>query len=385
MAEKLVKRNNYLLVMEYLEYLKDKGRNPKSITRYWFLLKHLLLFAMDVPFPKIYRIKPGLNAYVTGLELSAESRKAITNHSRSFLRWCKNYHAEEFATLPQVWIEDLTPVAVTAGSKVKPVTEDEILRIARLKPHESDLALQRDQAAACLLFLSGIRGGSFVSLPIHAVVLNVDRPHILEYPELGVQTKNKKRAKTYLYHITELLKVVTKWDRFVRINCEETSPWYMPISQHWGMQALDNTHILGANRGVTLNHRLRILWNMLSLPHKSPHKFRHGAALYGLRRCTVMEDYHLLSRNLMHHDLTITDQLYINFEDRERGEAIERISNYPLNSQSFDRHSKHAAPSGAHLQGLLHTTDCSEQSIELLAERIISYLDRRMTVEAPKK
>lgn len=377
MAEKLVHRNNYLLVMEYLEHLKDKRRNPKSITRYWFLLKHLLLFAMDIPFPKIHKIKPSLNAYVNGLELSEESRKAITNHSRSFLRWCKNYHAEQFATCPQVWIEDLTPVAVTGGSKVKPVTEDEILRIARLKFDESDFALQRDQAAACLLFLSGIRGGSFVSLPVNAVVLNVERPHVLEYPELGVQTKNRKRARTYLYHIPELLQVVRKWDSFVRVNCDQSSPWYMPMSQHWGIQSLDKAQVPGGDRGVALNHRLRILWNILSLPHKSPHKFRHGSALYGLRRCKVMEDYHLVSRNLMHHDLTITDQIYINFEDSDRGEAIERISRYLSNSQPVDSYPKHASTGEVDLQGLFPGSNYSEQSIELLAEKILSYIDKR--------
>lgn len=310
MADKLINRSNYLLVMEYLDYLRDKGRDPKSVRRYWFLLKHVLLFAMDTPFTKIHKIRPGLNTYVTGLQLSEESRKAISNHARSFLRWCKNYHEEDFATLPRVWIEDLTPVAVTGGSKVKPVTEDEILRIAQLKFDANDLALQRDQAAACLLYLSGIRGGALVSLPILAVVLRGEHPHILEYPELGVQTKNKKRAKTYLYHIPKLLQVVSKWDAFVRMSCEETSRWYMPISQHWGIQELDKERVPGGNREVTLNHRLRILWNMLSLPHKSPHKFRHGSALYGLRRCKVIEEYHFVSRNLMHHDLAVTDQIY---------------------------------------------------------------------------
>jgi hypothetical protein len=124
---------------------------------------------------------------------------------------------------------------------------------------------------------------------------------------------------------------------------------------------------------------------MLSLPHKSPHKFRHGSALYGLRRCKVMEDYHLLSRNLMHHDLTITDQIYINFEDNERGEAIERISNYSLNSPPIDNHSKHSSLRKTDLPGLLHSNNCSEQSIESLAERIISYLDKRLKAQAEEK
>ena len=87
----------------------------------------------------------------------------------------------------------------------------------------------------------------------------------------------------------------------------------------------------------------------------------------------------------MHHDLTITDQIYINFEDRERGEAIERISNYPLNSLPIDNRSKHASPAQADLQELFRGSNCSEQSIELLAEKIISYLDKRIKVQAQEK
>lgn len=326
MTEKLVNRSNYSLVMEYLDYLKDKRKDPKSIRRYWFLLKHLLLFAMGTPFDRIHKIKPGLSTHVADLDLSEESRKAITNHARCFLRWCKDYHEDQFTALPRVWIEDLTPVTVTARSTVQPVTEDEILQIAQLKIDGSDLALQRDQAAACLLYLSGIRGGSLVSLPINAVVLEAEHPHVLEYPELGVQTKNKRRTKTFLYHIPKLLQVVHRWDAIVRSSCYDTSPWYMPVLQEWGVQVLDEAQVPGKDRVVALNHRLRVLWNMLSLPHKSPHKFRHGSAVYGLRRCRVMEEYHFVSRNLMHQDITMTDQMYINLEDQERSEAIKRIS-----------------------------------------------------------
>jgi hypothetical protein len=87
----------------------------------------------------------------------------------------------------------------------------------------------------------------------------------------------------------------------------------------------------------------------------------------------------------MHHDLTVTDQIYINFEDRERGEAIERISNYPLNSQPVEDHSERASPVKIDLQDLPRDSNFSEQSIELLAEKIISYLDKRTKVQAQEK
>lgn len=369
MDEKLILRDNYFLVQGYLTHLQEKNRRPKSIRRYWFLLKHLLLFAMDVPFPAIHTIQPGLSRYVSKLDLSEESKRAIVVHSRSFLRWCKNYHVDQFVALPNFWIEDLTPVMVAARPEIDPVTESEIMQIARLKIAPANLALLRDQAAACLLFLSGIRGGALVTLPIQAVVLNSKDPHLLQFPDMGVRTKNQKKAKTFLYRVPELLEVVRKWDAIVRKRCDPHAPWYMPVTQQWGEQRLEQGNPVGENREAALNRRLRLLWNMLSLPHKSPQKFRHGCAMYGLRRCQTMEDYHHISRNLMHHDLTMTDGTYIHFEDQERGSAIRRISEAACPGDTVE------------LQALFRSLEPNnlELAIEILAKKLASCLEKNRT------
>ena len=52
--------------------------------------------------------------------------------------------------------------------------------------------------------------------------------------------------------------------------------------------------------------------------YKSPHKCRNGHALYALNRCANMAQYHVVSRNLMHADLSITDQVYAVVGRKER-------------------------------------------------------------------
>jgi hypothetical protein len=79
----------------------------------------------------------------------------------------------------------------------------------------------------------------------------------------------------------------------------------------------------------------------------------------------------------MHHDLTVTDQIYINFEDHDRAEAIQRISACPLNSQPVDRCSKRVSSTEADFENLLNGAINSEQSIELLAQKIIAHMDKR--------
>jgi hypothetical protein len=61
---------------------------------------------------------------------------------------------------------------------------------------------------------------------------------------------------------------------------------------------------------VTLAKRLRGLFAAAGLPYKSPHKFRHGHAVFALQHARTMADYKAVSMNLMHADISITDGIY---------------------------------------------------------------------------
>jgi integrase len=88
------------------------------------------------------------------------------------------------------------------------------MSLATFQIGEYDLALKRDQAAAAMLFLSGMRATAFATLPIEAVDLG--EKTIKQWLELVVQTKNGKREKTNLLPIPELMNVVEEWDSRVR-------------------------------------------------------------------------------------------------------------------------------------------------------------------------
>ena len=69
---------------------------------------------------------------------------------------------------------------------------------------------------------------------------------------------------------------------------------------------------------------------MNHLPYKSPYQYRHGCAFYGLVRCQTMEQYHALSRNIMHNNIAITDQVYVDLEVQERGPILSGIYANPV-------------------------------------------------------
>lgn len=336
--DRLINRNNYLIIRKYLEYLLSiKNRDRKSVERYRFWLRHTLLWAMEHPLETADQIRPPFVQHINCLELATESKKKIIETTRAFFKWAKLYHNKRFNRLPAYWIEDMTPPKVPRSANLDYVVLEDVLKIARLKIDRENLALQRDQAMSALLFLSGARVGAITSLPIKAVHLDTEFPHIEQKPALGVSTKNNQSATTFLHNIPDLLDVVRIWDEQVRKHCPPEYPWYAPIQQNWGEQRFSEIEP-GRQRSVALNKRLKILEAAAGLPHKSPHKYRHGYAIYGLRHCRTMAQYHALSRNLMHANIAITDERYVHLEEIERGKLLGQISNDQAQQRDDDLH-----------------------------------------------
>ena len=312
----MVNRANYHQAKAFIEYLMQV-RHVKSISaeRYWFHLKVILLWAMEMPFALIVDKPLALSRYLTevhpGLRserLAQTSVRKIIQIAQQLFRWLKQTQPKAYRSLSETWIESMSAPSETPASGVKEYVHlEDIKAIAALQIAESDLALRRDQAAACLLFLSGMRVSAFVSLPICGVVgLRGKEPQIHQWPELGVRTKNNKRATTFLLPIRELLICVQAWDAFIQARLPKTAMWYTPITSRWGEQQMTDDPP-GKNRHVALAKRFRILFKIAGLPYKSPHKFRHGHAIYGRQHARNMTQYKALSKNLMHSDIRVTE------------------------------------------------------------------------------
>ena len=312
----MVNRENYRLVKDHLRYLVEVYQlSLDSVKRYWFYLRHALLWADETPFSNANQIRPAFPAYVStvqtsrGGSLTAASQKKIIGTTRRLFTWAKATFPQDFAKLPANWIDTLRPLRLPQQtSEHVYVTLEEVLKLISVQPESNDFAFQRDQAAAAMLFLSGMRASAFTTLPLSAVCV-VDRS-IKQWPELGVKTKNGKRATSYLLPIPELLEVVGEWDSLLRLKAPAESLWYPPIASSWGEQTLTVDLLPGKNRHQALDKRLKLLFQAAGLQYKSAHKFRHGHAVYGLQHAHTMADYKAVSMNLMHQDVKITDQIY---------------------------------------------------------------------------
>ena len=359
--ERLVNRTNYLMVKKFLLFQREvKLISPDSSDRYRFYLRHLLLWAMDTLLGKSQNIRPVFPAYVgeivspRGGIIAAETQKKIIETACQFFKWGKMHYPKEFREISAAWIALLQPVCQKQSLAPEEhvfVTEEEAILLATLPGEKGDLAHWRDRAAVARLFLTGERAGAFVSSPIEAIDFQELLVH--QWPELGVKTKNGKRAITYLIHIPELLKVARSWDEFVRSQLAVNAPWYTPIKSHWGEQtlSLDNP---GKNRSQALNRRLRLLFEQAGLPYKSAHKFRHGNAVYGLLHARTAADYKAVSMNLMHNDLQITDSIYAPMLSNDVRQRITNLTTQPINQPDDELLAMVNQLSNAELSKVIH-------------------------------
>ena len=312
----MVNRNNYQLAKAYLEYMQNVSQlNKRSIERYWFYLKHLLIWADETLLGHAPDIRPTFSAYLASVHLDRQAEplapttlKKVIQTTRRFFTWSKTTYPRDFRGVSVAWIDTLRPPrSIEPAEDHEFIAVEEIQQLATLQINPDDLALQRDRAAAVMLFLSGMRAGAFSTLPIAAV--DVSQRTVKQWPSLGVETKNGKSATTYLLDIPDLLAIVAEWDHSVRTQLPPTAMWYAPVTHQWGEQRL-STELPGKNRSIALTKRIRKLFKFADLSYKSPHKFRHGHAVYALQHARTMADYKAISMNLMHEDIRVTDGIY---------------------------------------------------------------------------
>jgi integrase len=329
----MINRANWKLVQEYLEYRKDVdllADNSLGLEETW--LRHLLEWAQETTFDNASKIRPTLPEYVldarldgSGQALSYVYVRKIIRSSYNFLRWLRT-HKRGFGSLDHAWLDTLKPPRMTIEPKEHEiVTIEEIKAIA--KAPVQTMREKRIRAAVVLWFLSGIRIGAFVTLPIKA--LDLENRSIRQWPKLGVRTKNKKHATTYLLNIPELLEVVKDWDDFVRSQLTNDHPWFANISPETGKLDQDNSFI-GENRHHGARKDLKEWLEKVGLPYHSPHKFRHGFAVYSLKHAKDISQLKAISQNMMHANISITDGIYGGLSDSDVKDQISSLTDNSL-------------------------------------------------------
>jgi integrase len=190
----------------------------------------------------------------------------------------KPAHPNGYKSLSPLWIDTIRPSKANGIQSVlqqlhEYYTVEEMLKITNT-PVDS-LLQERDRAAACFLFLS------------------------------GMCTKIHKAAVTPLISIPELWSVIRAWDAKVRKELPKEAAWYAPIN-HWNTGFIHSVRSSEGRRNL-LAHGFEMLCEIAGVTYHSPHKFRHGHAVFALKQVKSLADLKAISQNLMHSNVGITD------------------------------------------------------------------------------
>ena len=312
----MIHRQNYLDVRAYLDYQAGvRQLSAGTINALWSRLRHLLEWADDKPFSKGGRIRPGFPAYCESLigknrkPLSPAHLNALMKTCRAFLTWAKNEYPRRYKGMDNRWVDSLRPSRGRSEQSELDTREiytiDEVRKLLSF-PAETT-AQRRLQAAAAFLFLSGMRVGAFVTLPLECV--DLDNLRVLQLPAKGVHTKNSKAAVTYLLNIPDLLEVVRDWDASLRNRLPPDAYWYAHLDR-FGELTIARPRGKRLEVRHSLRDDLKVLCQRAGVAYKSPHKFRHGHAVYALKHARTPAQVKAISQNLMHSNTGITDGIY---------------------------------------------------------------------------
>lgn len=328
----MINRDNWKLTKEYLRYRADILQNDnKTIRSGKVVLAHVLYWADSVPFADVHKIRPTLPDYLLTVRRDGKAEKLSPAHmakvltwARALFEWLRVSHPSSYRALSPAWIESLKLRRSASIQSRLPVrqfwTLEDARRVIAYQP--DTLRKQRDRAALCFIFLSGIRGGAFVTLPVRSV--DLEHRRVYQLPEWGVQTKNSKAAVTYLLPIPDLLDVVKEWDTFVKSRAKsESVAWYASMD-NLGTNIVQNDvvqNVSVAGRRAAMYQGMRELCEIVGIEWKSPHKIRHGHGVYGVKHAKTMAEYRALSQNMMHESTNTTDK-YTGFLNDEVGDII---------------------------------------------------------------
>jgi integrase len=339
----MINRGNWQLVRKYLKYRAEVDQlSSKSIRLEETWLRHLLEWANDKPFEQAPKKRPTLPEYILSARLDGVSdklsnsyTKKVIGSSKRFFEWLTKHSKGYRHIIGADWLDTLKPARMNPDVKEhKAVTIEEIRAMS--KTPVFTMRDRRIQAAAVFWFLSGIRIGAFVTLPLAAV--DISSRSVKQWPDLGVQTKLKKRAITYLLDIPDLLEVVQEWDILVRGSLPGNGYWFAPLSPETGDIALHCFEI-GKQRDTRARKDLQEWLYRVNLPYHSPHKFRHGHAVYASRIAQNPSELKAVSQNLMHSSLSVTDGIYNILSDTDLAERItnlgKRVSQEDITQQEI--------------------------------------------------
>lgn len=304
----MINRQNWLDIRHYLHHVERvRQLDVETISRNRAHLRHLLEWADENLLGKAKQIDPTFPTYLLGVPLSSSSIVRGLSVVRGFYNYARTEWPGRYRTTSENWVAMLQPPRLARADSRLRVHQywklEDVLKITAVSTET--LHQERGKVAVAMLFLSGMRADALATIPVSCV--NLAAGQLMQDPQQGVRTKNRKAAITYFLPIPELMQVVEAWDRRVRV-LSPNALWYATLTSD--STSVTETTRAFVGRNNVIERDVRLICELAGVPYLSPHKLRHGHVVYALKKAKNMAEMKAISQNVMHASVTITDQVY---------------------------------------------------------------------------
>ena len=321
----MINRQNKKFVDEYLKYRgRHDNLDPKSIRLERSLSIHYLTWADLQPFKSAPKFDVTLKEYLqdhrdaTGKPISQHYQRKIIGSAKLFFTWLTTHKPKEFRSITPGWLSTFKiRIVQDEFDDTDTIILEEVLQIARTPV--SNVIEERVRAGAVFLYLSGMRISAFVSMPLKAV--DLISLEVRQTPELGIRTKNKKSATTFIIELQEIFDIVKAWDAKVRTVLSPEGFWFAPIAPQTGDFDLEVTEV-GEHRATRFRKDLNEWLSKHSLEYHTPHDFRRGHANFLFDKAKDVNDMEAVRDNLMHESLTTTERYARQRRDQRKNRIL---------------------------------------------------------------
>jgi site-specific recombinase XerD len=182
----MIYKATWRMMNKYLAYRLEVDMLSKGSMRIQVIhMRFLLNWAQGVSLHQASTIRPSFPEYMLSARLDGEEGRLSASYikktlatARLFFTWL-SYNEIGYKHIKLAWIKTIKIKRLSDTPKNKEyVTLEEVLAIASCPAHS--IKARRARAALVFLYLSGIRIGAFVSLPIQAV--DIPNRYVSQYP-----------------------------------------------------------------------------------------------------------------------------------------------------------------------------------------------------------
>jgi integrase len=325
----MINRRNHDDVQAHLAYRATTfSEAPGTRDNRWSALQTLLEWADMTLLSAGPVIRPGYPEYLSTLrykgtllaQSTVEGKVAVT---RTFYRWAVLAYPRRYRQVTPLWIDTLRAPEMPSSDPLRDFYTLEDVE-ALLSWTDGSVRCERVHAAVAILFLTGMRGGALVTLPIAAV--DVGRREVRQWTSLGVQTKFSKTQTAFMLEIPRLLEAVGTWDNRVREALPHRAMWYANLSEH-PMEIKHVVAVFQQSRNRTRSLRVELQWlcAQTGVRYLSPHHLRHGFVVHAESHAETEADRVAISQNVGHADDRVTYGLYGRLKAGDRRDRIGRL------------------------------------------------------------